>query len=190
MSQEQQQQPSYWKKLKGDKVRSGIPYPGWREIVISGLGGLLVISLIRFVDLSLVKAIIPPIGASAVLVFAAPAAPFSQPRNVIGGHLISATVGVIVAMIFQTTNADGVAVPLITWWTAGLASAGAITLMVATKMIHPPAGATALLPVLSATLLPFSWILSPVLIGCLILVISGILYNNLWAKRKYPSFWI
>jgi CBS-domain-containing membrane protein len=177
----QAQATPYWAKLKGDKPKSGIAYPNWREILISGLGGLIIIGLLNFVSLEteIVKAFIIPFGATAVLVFAAPAAPFSQPRNVIGGHLISGLVGVTVMIIFKE-NA---------WWTLALANGFAIALMVATKTIHPPAGATSLLPVVN-NITSFEWLLAPVLVGCLFFIVVGVFYNNLWAKRKYPSFWI
>ncbi|HRL12982.1 MAG TPA: hypothetical protein PKX07_13950, partial [Aggregatilineales bacterium] len=68
----QAQATPYWAKLKGDKPKSGIAYPNWREILISGLGGLIIIGLLNFVSLEteIVKAFIIPFGATAVLVFA------------------------------------------------------------------------------------------------------------------------
>lgn len=166
--------------LEAKKV-SGIPYPSLREILISGFGGLLIVGLLNFISLEtdIVKAFVIPFGASAVLVFAAPAAPFSQPRNVIGGHLIAGLSGLVVILIFQESN----------WWTLALANGIAIALMVATKTVHPPAGATALLPVIN-NVTSFTWLLTPVLVGSLIIVIVGLLYNNIWAKRKYPAFWL
>lgn len=162
------------------KRLSGIPYPSWREVLISGLGGLVIIGLLNFISLEtdIVKAFIVPFGATAVLVFAAPTAPFSQPRNFIGGHLFSAFSGVLIMSIFHET----------TWWTLALANFLAIILMVSTKTVHPPAGATALLPVVN-NVTSFAWLLTPVLVGCIIILIVGILYNNFWSKRKYPTFW-
>ena len=175
------QAPSYLEKLKGVKFASGLPYPSWREILISGLGGLIIIALLQLVhtEWDAVECFIVPFGATAVLVFAAPAAPFSQPRNVVGGHLIAGLTGIVVYTLFKESA----------WWTLGLANGIAIALMVATKTVHPPAGATSLLPVLGA-ITNLDWLLSPVLVGCLIFLVVGILYNNVWAKRKYPAFWM
>jgi len=169
-----------WGKVLEAKVTSGIPYPNWREVLISGLGGLLIIGLLNFISLEtdIVKAFIVPFGATAVLVFAAPAAPFSQPRNFIGGHLVSALSGVLIMSIFNET----------TWWTLALANCLAIILMVSTKTVHPPAGATALLPVVNSVT-SFTWLITPVLVGCLIILVVALLYNNVWAKRKYPVYW-
>lgn len=55
--------------------------------------------------------------------------------------------------------------------------------------MHPPAGATSLLPVLGG-ITDFDWLLSPVLVGCLIVLVVSLVYNNIWAKRRFPSFWV
>ena len=76
----------------------------------------------------------------AALVYGAPAVPFSQPRNVIGGHLLAAVVGI--------TSFKLLAVPM---GTAALAApvavAGSIMGMLATRTMHPPAGGTTLIAV-------------------------------------------
>ncbi|MBL8147733.1 MAG: HPP family protein [Anaerolineae bacterium] len=169
-----------WGKILEAKVNSGIPYPNWREVLSSGLGGLLIIGLLNYISLEtdIVKAFIIPFGATAVLVFAAPAAPFSQPRNFIGGHLIAGASGIVVMLLFNEVS----------WLTLGLANGLAIALMVVTKCVHPPAGATALLPVVNSVT-SFTWLLTPVLVGCLIILVVALLYNNVWAKRKYPAYW-
>ena len=150
------------------------------DVLISALGGFLVIAVLYLLhaDLNVVLCFIIPFGASAVLVFAAPGAPFSQPRNLIGGHIISALVGVAVVNIFHQNI----------WWALAIANCLAIALMVATKTVHPPAGATALLP-LVGNIESFSWVVVPVLLGCLIILVIGLIYNNIWKKRKYPVFW-
>ena len=72
--------------------------------------------------------------------YGAPAVPFSQPRNVIGGHLLAAVVGI--------TSFKLLAVPM---GTAALAApvavAGSIMGMLATRTMHPPAGGTTLIAV-------------------------------------------
>jgi len=172
--------PTYIQKIKGEKTCSGLPYPKLKDVLIAGLGGFIIISLLYLLhaEWKVFLCFIVPFGASAVLVFAAPAAPFSQPRNVIGGHLLSALVGVIIMVIFK---AD-------TWWVLAIANAIAIMVMVATKTVHPPAGATVFLPILN-NITSFVWPFLPVLVGAVIIVIIGVLYNNLWAKRRYPAYW-
>ncbi len=68
-------------------------------------------------------------GASAVLLFAAPHVPFSQPWNVFGGHIISAIVGVACwQWIPDYTVAASASVGL------------AIGAMYFARCIHPPGG--------------------------------------------------
>lgn len=180
MATEQQTMPSYLEKFKGTKMLSGIPYPKWYIPLISGLGGAIAIAVLQLLntEADIVKCFIVPFGASCVLVFAAPAAPFSQPRNVIGGHVISALCGVAAYHICGEAC----------WWSLALANGAAIALMAATKTIHPPAGATVFLPSIGCET-SFSWALWPVGLGALFIVVVGLLYNNIFTDRSYPAFW-
>ncbi|MDD4731596.1 MAG: HPP family protein [Desulfovibrio sp.] len=171
---------SYWEKIKGEKIASGLPAPQLSDALASGVGGLLIIGVLYLLhgEFKLLPSFIIPFGASAVLVFAAPWAPFSQPRNVIVGHLVAAMVGVAIYSVF----------PLTSWLALALANGLAIFLMVLFKAVHPPAGATPLLPVLTG-ISDFTWLMAPVLTGSIIIVVIGVLYNNLIKKRRYPVFW-
>lgn len=171
----------YLEKIKGIKLRSGIAYPKWYIPLIGALGGFLAIALVQLlsVELDLLPCFIVPFGASCVLLFSAPSAPFSQPRNVIGGHVVAALVGLGVHSVFQET----------TFWTLALANGLAIGIMVATKTVHPPAGATAFLPLLTG-ISNWSWALVPVAVGAVILVIVAVLYSNLYKNQRYPVYWI
>jgi CBS-domain-containing membrane protein len=176
----EQATPSYVEKFKGAKTYSGIAYPKWHIPLISGLGGLITIAILQLTntELELVSCFIVPFGASCVLVFAAPAAPFSQPRNVIGGHVLSALVGIAVWVIFKESA----------WWSLAIANGVAIAVMAVTKTIHPPAGATCFLPILSGTS-AVKWAFWPVGLGAVIIVVLGLLYNNIYGERTYPAFW-
>ena len=180
MTTEQKTPPSYLEKFRGTKILSGLPYPKWHIPLISGLGGAIAIALLQLVtnDLSIIACFIVPFGATCVLVFAAPAAPFSQPRNVIGGHIISALCGVLAYIICGEAC----------WWSLALGNGLAIALMAATKTIHPPAGATVFLPSLIG-MANFSWAFIPVGLGAALIVLVGVLYNNIYKDRTYPAFW-
>ena len=180
MTTEQNKTPSYLEKFRGAKTLSGLPYPKWQIPLISGLGGFIAIALLQLVtnDIGLVAVFIVPFGASCVLVFGAPAAPFSQPRNVIGGHVLSALVGVAVFLICGEAC----------WWSLALGNFAAIAVMAATKTIHPPAGATVFLPSLIGVS-SFGWAFIPVGLGALLIVVVGVLYNNIYKARTYPAFW-
>lgn len=119
-------------------------------------------------------------GASSVLIYGAIQSPLAQPRNLVGGHVISALAGVTVYQI----------VPDILWLSAPLAVAFSIILMQYTKTLHPPGGATALIAVTSPGKiadLGYWYVLSPVLSGCLILLITALIFNNMTKNRTYPT---
>lgn len=139
----------------------------------SFLGVGLIAWLNSFYDIAL---LFPSLGASAVLIFAACQVPMAQPRNVIGGHLVSATAGVLVYQLGGNQ-----------WWTIALAVTLAIFAMNLTKTLHPPGGATAFIAVYTGQ--SFSYIFSPVGLGAFLLVVIAVIVNNFSAKRKYPEFW-
>ena len=171
---------SYWQKFKGSQVMSGIPYPKWREPLIIGLGGAITIAVLYAfsVDLKIVTCFLAPLGASCGLVMGVPTAPVAQPRNVILGNILAGLVGLIVFRIFGQT----------VWWTLALAIGTAMALMSATKTYHPPAAVTVLLPLLTK-ISDFTWIVMPVGLGAVIVVVIGMLYNNLYTERRYPVSW-
>ncbi|UEG49938.1 HPP family protein [Ferruginibacter lapsinanis] len=119
-------------------------------------------------------------GASAVLIFGSTDSPLAQPRNLIGGHLICAIIGVTFHKL----------IPDITWLAAALSVSLAIVLMQITKTMHPPGGATALIANIGSIkikTLGYGYVLSPVLTGVLLLFIVAVIVNNIPTNRKYPS---
>jgi CBS-domain-containing membrane protein len=176
----EQSTPSYLQKLKGSRPRSGLPYPKWYEPLVTGLGGAITIAVLYLlsVEFELVQCFLVPLGASCALVVGAPTAPLVQPRNVIIGNVLSALIGVVAFRIFGQA----------TWWTLAIAIGVAMAAMVATKTFHPPAAVTVLLPLLTE-ITDFTWALVPVGSGAVIVVVIGVLYNNLFTERQYPIFW-
>jgi CBS-domain-containing membrane protein len=64
--------------------------------------------------------------------------------------------------------------------------------MHATKTLHPPGGATALIAVIGGpkiTDLGFLYALLPVGTGVVIMLIVALLVNNIPGHRRYPEFW-
>ena len=119
-------------------------------------------------------------GASCVLVYGVIESPLAQPRNLIGGHFISAIIGVTIQKL----------IPDILWLSAPLAVALSIILMQITKTLHPPGGATALIAVTGSTqikTLGYLYVIFPVLLGTLILFFTALIFNNMTANRQYPS---
>jgi CBS-domain-containing membrane protein len=122
-------------------------------------------------------------GASAVLVYGAIKSPLAQPRNLIGGHIISAVVGVACQHFFGHTI----------WLAAALAVSLAIVAMLSTKTLHPPGGATALIAVVGGPKihdLGYLYAFVPAGTGALMLLIIALVVNNLSANRRYPEYWL
>ncbi|GEL11395.1 HPP family protein [Flavobacterium glycines] len=119
-------------------------------------------------------------GASSVLVYGIIESPFSQPRNLVGGHLISAFIGVTVHRLLPDTL----------YLAAPMAVSLSIVMMQITKTLHPPGGATALIAVIGTQkikALGYWYVLSPVLTGVLILLFTALLFNNMTTSRNYPA---
>lgn len=119
-------------------------------------------------------------GASCVLVYGVIQSPLAQPRNLIGGHVVSAIVGVSAAKLF----------PDMIWLASAVAVAFAIVFMQITKTLHPPGGATALIAVTgSPTILKLGYwyVIFPVLSGAMILLIVALVFNNMTVNRQYPT---
>ena len=157
-----------------------------REHWISAAGGLLGVLGVLWISHALLGAhagvlAVASMGASAVLLFAAPHGALSQPWPVLGGHLISAFVGV--------TCAQWVAAPLLA---AGLAVAISIALMYGLRCLHPPGGATALFAVLGGEpilRLGYDYLFVPVLLNVVVMLIIAVLFNYPFTWRRYPQAW-
>ncbi|MCO6148574.1 HPP family protein [Flavobacterium sp. NRK1] len=119
-------------------------------------------------------------GASSVLVYGVIQSPLAQPRNLIGGHVISAIIGVSIQKLL----------PEMIWLSAPLAVSLSIVLMQITKTLHPPGGATALIAVTGSPqikALGYEYVINPVFSGTLILLVTALIFNNITKNRQYPS---
>lgn len=120
-------------------------------------------------------------GASAVLLFAAQDSPLAQPRNLVGGHLVSAIAGVIA---YRTMGA--------TWIAAAVAVSLAIGIMSLTRTLHPPGGATALIAVTGGDrihALGLAYPLMPVTVGALLLLAVAVVMGSVMNDKRYPRYW-
>ncbi len=176
---------SFFNKMKGGGQCP--PAVGLSEILWSWIGafcGILPVAWLNynlFDDTDLVF-IIGSFGASAVLIYGAIKSPLAQPRNLMGGHIISTIIGVAVFKVFGTHL----------WLASPLAVATAIAAMHATKTLHPPGGATALIAVIGGQkihALGFYYAFIPVGVSAFIMLAVALSVNNLYKTRKYPEFW-
>ncbi len=175
----------YVAKMRGVTVSP--PRVSWAEIGWSWLGALAGIGAVAYVDACWLAGtelilIIGSFGASAVLIFGALKSPLAQPRNLLGGHLISAVIGVSAVKLLAPHL----------WLAAAVAVATAIAAMHATKTLHPPGGATALIAVIGGEKihhLGYLYAIIPVGAGALLMLIIALLINNIPRQRRYPEFW-
>jgi len=168
-------------------TRGSPPRVSNEEILWSWIGAFLGIAAVAWVsqlyfeglDRSLM---IGSFGASAVLVYGAVRSPLAQPRNLIGGHVLSAIVGVLCWKLLSQNM----------WLAESVAVATSIAVMHATRTLHPPGGATALIAVIGSPeihQMGYLYVLLPATIGPLILLAVALLVNNVPTSRRYPEIW-
>ncbi len=144
-----------------------------------GIGIIAYIQSFYFSDMESLF-LIGSFGATSVLLYGAIQSPLAQPRNLIGGHTVSAIIGVTVMQLLPDTL----------WIAAPLAVSLSIIAMQFTKTLHPPGGATALIAVIGSNdihSLGYVYVLFPVLSGAAILLVIALIFNNMTPQRKYPT---
>ena len=141
--------------------------------LFSSLGAFVCIGFLAYLNSSIEGAIwlIPPFGASMVLVMAVYDSPLAKPKNLILGHILSALSGVIIFYLLGNT-----------FISLGLGVALAVFVMMMTNTVHPPAGANPIIVILTGQSLSFVFL--PVAVGAIIIVAFAYLYNKL-LKRNY-----
>lgn len=117
-------------------------------------------------------------GATAVILFAAPQSPMARPWAVLGGHLISGAVGITAASLFTDTPVA-----------AAVAAGMSLLLMSFGRCLHPPGGATALLAVLGGETvrsLGYGFLLVPAL-NLIVLLVTARLFQRLSRALSRPG---
>jgi CBS-domain-containing membrane protein len=176
---------NYFRKMAG--TTQSPPGVNLSEIFWSWLGSFLGIGLVAYLNFKVLAGtdlvlLVGSLGASALLIYGALKSPFAQPRNLLGGHLISALVGVCCYQLLPTHL----------WLASALAVATSIAAMHATRTLHPPGSATALLAVIGGEkihALGFFYAVMPVGVGALIMLLVALLVNNIPKHRSYPQYW-
>ncbi len=158
-----------------------------REHWISAAGGLIGMLAVWWISALLLDSrgavlVATSMGSTAVMLFAAPHGPMSQPWPLIGGHLVSALVGVVCMQWLSSEH----------MMTAPLAVGLSIAVMYGLRCLHPPGGATALGAVLggeSVEALGYLYVLSPILLNSLVILVVAMAFNYPFAWRRYPQSW-
>lgn len=176
----------YFRKMKG--TTKSPPAVGFSEIIWSWIGAFLGIGAVAVINFNVFEGtdlvmIIGSFGASAVLIYGAIRSPLAQPRNLIGGHIVGAIIGVTAYKLLHNQM----------WLASAVAVATAIAIMHATKTLHPPAGATALIAVIGSPKihsLGYLYAVIPAGSGALVMLVVAVLINNIPKTRQYPEYWI
>lgn len=155
-----------------------------QEKILATLGAFITVFVlasltqIGSLNYSLNIMLIASMGASTFLVFVTPHSPMAQPWPVIGGHLISAFVGVACAHLIHSP---------------AIAAASAISLSIfgmhALKCLHPPSAATTLIAVLGSEeikALNWQFCYEVVLINAFIIALLGVIINRYLLGKRYP----
>ncbi len=143
----------------------------WYGPLWAGVGATLTIGILEWLNLNWqVALIMAPFGASCVLLFSLPDSPLARPKNVLGGHLLTASIGLVIGLL-----------PLPAEVQMALATGLAIALMQGLNVIHPPAGANPLLILMTGQEPAFLW--QTVLPGTLLLM--ALAYGFQWLRRRW-----
>jgi CBS-domain-containing membrane protein len=160
-------------KLRGSHAPRSLKYAVWGFIS----GTVSILAILTVTRMTGYPLLIGSLGASAVLLFGANESPLAQPRNLIGGHLLSAITAVLIVAVFGSGP-----------YAMAFGVGAAIFLMYMTHTTHPPGGATALIGIQGHA--GFGYVLVPVLAGVLILLAVALFTNNVVHHRQYPRHWL
>jgi CBS-domain-containing membrane protein len=176
---------NYFGKMRATTISPPRVSPS--EILWSWVGGFCGIGAVSFINFHLIEKtdmlmVIGSFGASAVHFYGVIHSDLAQPRNLVGGHLVSALTGVTAYKMLH---------PYL-WLAAAVAVATAIAAMHATRTAHPPGGATALIAVIGSAkvhALGYLYVIVPAGLGATVMLVVALLVNNIPNTRKYPRFW-
>ena len=149
-------------------------------IIQSTLAGIFSIITIGFLTVLTYKTsygifLIASFGSTMVLLYGYPESPFAQPKNIILGHFLTALIGVIFLNF----------VPLPIFLNIPVAVGFGVMFMILLKVTHPPAGGNPIIVIIGSV--SFDYLLTPVLIGSIIVVMFGIIINKFLFKKEYPK---
>lgn len=122
--------------------------------------------------------LIASFGSSMVLLYGYPESPFAQPKNIFFGHLLTSLVGVFCLYLLPLPNY--ILIPI----AVGLG----VGLMILLNVTHPPAGGNPIIVVVGSVSLDY--IISPIILGSIIILIFGTILNRFILRKNYPSKWI
>eukprot|EP00592_Proboscia_alata_P019822 CAMPEP_0194409264 /NCGR_PEP_ID=MMETSP0176-20130528/7112_1 /TAXON_ID=216777 /ORGANISM="Proboscia alata, Strain PI-D3" /LENGTH=682 /DNA_ID=CAMNT_0039209763 /DNA_START=101 /DNA_END=2146 /DNA_ORIENTATION=+ len=178
------------RKLRGGNLQIPPPIPLGQCLFLT-MGSFTSLLLISFFNEFIkrrsngaVFILMGPIGALVTLQHALTAAPASQPRNVIWGQVISGFVSILITILIPERILSHVV-------RVAFAPALSIGVMAALGIVHPPAGAAAVIYAYhhnENTVVLWTLYICVVLASVLSLI-PAILWNNINVRRQYPTHW-
>lgn len=169
---------SFFKKLAGDKQALPKPYPT-KQILLGSLAACIGLTILLWMHhtLSDYAFLLGSLGATCVLIFGFPDLPFSQPRNVIFAHFLTAAIGFLFYN-YITNHYLGLVVAIVL----------CILCMMSLRIVHPPAGSNPII-IYTAKITAAKFLLFPVISGPVLLIIIALIFHNLSRKERYPKYW-
>lgn len=141
------------------------------RVLFAGFAGAVVVAVLGFLsDPVGLPVLVAGFGSSCVLVFTFPHSPLAQPMSVVCGHLVSTLSGLVVAAVLP-----------VTWWSIALAVGLALAAMAVLRVSHPPAGGSPIAVMTAGA--GWSYLVAPVLVGVLIVVAFGLVYQRYLVPR-------
>ena len=157
---------------------------------MGGIGAGITIGILTYITFQSILAgtnyglwLAASFGSSVVVVFGYPENEFSQPKNVLLGHLLCTFVGIIFVTLFNITQDRS-----IFYLSIGLAVGISVMLMMAFKITHPPAGGNTIVVMLTQD--SFQFLVFPIMVGAITIIIGGVIYNRFILKKNYPLKWL
>ncbi len=151
-------------------------FKNFKQILFAVVFSIITIGILTFLTYKTEFGVflIASFGSTMVLLFGYPESPFAQPKNIFFGHFVTATVGVIFVNF----------VPLPLYLSIPLAVGIAVGLMILLNVTHPPAGGNPVIVLMGSA--SYDYLLNPIIFGCIILIVFGVILNRFIAKKKYP----
>ncbi len=119
--------------------------------------------------------LIASFGSSMVLLYGFPESPFAQPKNIFFGHLITALIGILILKFL----------PLQLFITIPIAVGLGVGFMILLDITHPPAGGNPIIVIIGGV--SYEYLLSPIMLGSIIVLAFGVIINRFVLKKKYPK---
>ena len=158
--------------------------------LLGGIGAGITIGILAYITFQSVLAgtnyglwLAASFGSSVVVVFGYPENEFSQPKNVLLGHLLCTLVGIIFVTLFNITQDRS-----IFYLAIGLAVGISVMHKIAFKVTHPPAGGNTIVVMLTQN--SFQFLIFPIMVGAITIIIGGVIYNRFILKKNYPLKWL